>query len=671
MNANPPKKTLANFPVLVAQWHPSKNGSITPMNVAYGSTTQYWWRCPVGPDHEWKASPNVRTNTNRKVGGCPYCRGYKVSQTNSLAELFPDIAKQWHPTRNGSVIPGQVVAGSGKQYWWKCTIGPDHEWKTGVRDRTRKDYGCPYCSGKKVSVTNSIRTLYPSVAKQWHSTKNGKLTPDRVLAGSHSRYWWKCTEGPDHEWVTAVRERTTGGTGCPFCGNDRVSITNSLSCCFPNIAAEWHPTKNGKKTPDQIVSTADQYAWWRCPTGPDHEWRAIVYSRTKQKSGCPFCDGKKVSVTNSLAALFPDVAKEWHPEKNGELKPDGVGGCTQKSYWWKCPKGPDHEWRATVANRTFAKSGCPFCRGLKVSVTNSLANLFPAVAKQWHPVKNGKLTSHDVVAGTNRKYWWKCTEGPDHEWVISVNDRTYGQYGCPYCAGQKVSVTNSLAALFPKIAKQWHHKKNGKDSPDAVTSKTNKKVWWNCPINSDHEWPATIASRTFMKSGCPFCTVVPRSKTELYLAFELFHFFDIDMDAHKINSPEGLLDVDIIIDAHKLVVEFDGRYFHKGKEDFDRKKAGLLEEMGWRVIRVRESPLEPLSPSDIQVPINATPKMVANRVLGHLATKLNISIPGLEDYKKRHSSINTKAAEHYIDQLLTRQSGQPNSSQGKLPLMDA
>jgi len=126
------------------------------------------------------------------------------------------------------------------------------------------------------------------------------------------------------------------------------------------------------------------------------------------------------------------------------------------------------------------------------------------------------------------------------------------------------------------------------------------------------------------------------------------------------------MDVDIIINEHKLIVEYDGYYWHKDNEERDRNKSEQLGKLGWRVLRVRESPLEALTAFDIQVPLNAKSKIIANRVLDRLATKFNIPIPGLEDYKRRHSLINSKAAVDYIEQLLTKQAS--HCLQGELPL---
>src|SRR5262249_42858568 len=146
---------------------------------------------------------------------------------------------------------------------------------------------CPYCAGKRVSITNSLTSLFPEIAAQWHPTKNGNLTPDKVVAGSNKRFWWKCPKGPDHEWQAQLSSRTGAGSGCPCCAGQLVSVTNSLATVFPEVAAQWHPTRNGDLSPDTVSAGAELKVWWRCPNGPDHEWQARLPNRTSGKQGCP------------------------------------------------------------------------------------------------------------------------------------------------------------------------------------------------------------------------------------------------------------------------------------------------------------------------------------------------------------------------------------------------
>ena len=83
----------------------------------------------------------------------------------------------------------------------------------------------------------------------------------------------------------------------------------------------------------------------------------------------------------------------------------------------------------------------------------SLAEVNPELAKEWHPTKNGDLTTMDVTAGSAKKVWWKCDKGVDHEWEATIVKRNRGRK-CPICSGQKVVKSNCLATTHPEIAKQ-------------------------------------------------------------------------------------------------------------------------------------------------------------------------------------------------------------------------
>ena len=50
---------LAVQPGIAEQWHPVKNGDLTPKNVLPYSNKKVWWVCSKG--HEWEARINNRT----------------------------------------------------------------------------------------------------------------------------------------------------------------------------------------------------------------------------------------------------------------------------------------------------------------------------------------------------------------------------------------------------------------------------------------------------------------------------------------------------------------------------------------------------------------------------------------------------------------------------------
>ena len=64
---------------------------------------------------------------------------------NSLAVHNPKLASQWHPTKNGSLLPEYVSVSSNKKVWWICE--KEHEWQAIINSRN-KGAGCPYCARK-------------------------------------------------------------------------------------------------------------------------------------------------------------------------------------------------------------------------------------------------------------------------------------------------------------------------------------------------------------------------------------------------------------------------------------------------------------------------------------------------------------------------------------------
>ena len=108
--------------------------------------------------------------------------------TTPLSVSHPELCKQWHPERNGGITPSQIVAGSKGKFGWECPEGPDHEWEARTYTRTRMGAGYPCCRNLKVSVTNSLASLFPETAAQLHPDKNNGMTADQIVAGSHKKY---------------------------------------------------------------------------------------------------------------------------------------------------------------------------------------------------------------------------------------------------------------------------------------------------------------------------------------------------------------------------------------------------------------------------------------------------------------------------------------------------
>jgi hypothetical protein len=283
-----------------------------------------------------------------------------------------------------------VALNSARKIWWRCQKCSE-EWKTSPVYRSKGRSGCPICRPRLAGVDKAppLSKSHPKLAKQWHPTKNGPWTPHDLTAGSNIKVWWQCPSAPDHVWEGIIQTRTTSSTqtmGCPFCDSKRAAKGNCLSTLFPDVAALLHPTKNRTLTADMLIAGSGKRVWWLC--AQDHEWKERVSALTLAGQRCPYCANQRVSKTNSVAAHSPPLIEQWHPTKNGNLTPAAVIAGSHKKVWWKCAAGPDHEWEEMPLKRCYQNVGCPFCSHHRASVTNSLATLDPALAKQCLAVAN-------------------------------------------------------------------------------------------------------------------------------------------------------------------------------------------------------------------------------------------------------------------------------------------
>lgn len=490
------KHTLAvEHPELAGEWSPQN--PMGPDAVFSGSSRKVWWRCPTCR-REYQATV---ANRAKNRSNCPFCAHRRAHEETCLATLRPDIAGQWHPELNLPLTPHDVVPGSEKEVFWLC--GEGHVWRASVLSRTGPRGGiCPICHPWIRYGRPTSQPMDPSLVGLWHPTKNLPLTPDSLTSRSNRRVWWRCEKG--HEWQGSVNNLRSlpPPKRCPFCNDRAVCADNSLQARYPELAREWDE-RNLPLTPDKVLYCSGKRCWWRRGA---FVWQATIKERLRKNEGIPRSQSLLCDPQLRLSVTHPELAAQWDPVKNGSLTPDQVTARSSKKVWWLCAYG--HSWQTAPLKR-LRGDGCPFCSGRRPSEEYCLQALYPGIAAQWHPAKNGSLTPRDVTPGSGRAVWWLCEKG--HEWRSSISNRCRRGHNCPRCADRSKR-HGSLVEERPDLLPEWDGKNNGSSAWDCP-ARSNKKVWWRCSV-CGHAWQATPDSR-FSGSGCPVCAKKRRRITDL------------------------------------------------------------------------------------------------------------------------------------------------------------
>ena len=207
----------------------------------------------------------------------------------------------------------------------------------------------------------SLALINPAMAAEWHRTKNGPLTPSNFTPGSDHVASWQCEKG--HEWEAAISSRNFFNSRCPYCVGKKATPENCMATTRPDMASVWHTTKNGNATPHNTKAGSGIKRWWNCLENPEHEWRRAP-DKLQHLSLDNFCPHCRIERNPPLAITHPEIARMWHPKKNGDATPNDIARGSSRRRWWICPENPEHEWQNSPCNIT--KSGrrlgyCPFC----------------------------------------------------------------------------------------------------------------------------------------------------------------------------------------------------------------------------------------------------------------------------------------------------------------------
>lgn len=553
---------------LMSEWDWEENDrcELDPKKLTLGSGEKANWVCTKG--HKWVASIVDRTG---KGLGCPYCSNKRILPGyNDLQSQRPDLMADWDYEAN-TLDPSAVAVKSSKTAAWICPKG--HKYNKAIYKRAAGE-GCPSCAKalrtsfpeqcfffyiKKVypDAINSYREIFdngmeldifiPSVKtgieydgvfwhdqsglsreeKKYHICKENHIRLFRIKEGSFTdfadnadRIWFipqKCdyqlldfyiTDLLKHLifWSANLPDVNVARDKLEILEFKTLRFEDSLAALYPEIAKEWHPSKNGKLTPDLFIPGSSERAWWLC-SKCGNEWQASIVNRTKGH-GCDICatSRRKITKKDTILSRRGSIDKkwcllDWDYEEN-EYGPEYYTNGSGEVVSWRC-HNCGYKWKTPICNRTRDyKNGCPLCSGKEiVSGINDLPTVKPELMEEWDYEKNTEIDPTTVSRGSHEYVSWKC-KICGYRWTAQIYNRANGK-GCPCCANRVVVPgINDLATTDPELAAEWHPTLNSL-KPTEVTRGQSKKIYWIC-AKCGNVWQDTLNHRSRGR-GCSKC----------------------------------------------------------------------------------------------------------------------------------------------------------------------
>jgi Probable Zinc-ribbon domain len=173
--------------------------------------------------------------------------------------------------------------------------------------------------GRGVRRSRSLAALRPDLPQSLHSELNAHLDPYRIGVRSGKKLWWSCAA----------------------CGH--VWCARRTSARAAEAARAAHNRSERRQPPRHTRPFAGR-----------HCARHRVGAASSRRN-------RRVSRDRSLALKRPDLARELHPTRNGDLDPLSLAAYSNQVVWWLCPKC-GNAWQRAPYGRV-AAGRCHACRG--------------------------------------------------------------------------------------------------------------------------------------------------------------------------------------------------------------------------------------------------------------------------------------------------------------------
>jgi hypothetical protein len=454
---------LKRYPDICAEWDYAANTGLDPSQLLPNTPRKAFWRCG-------SCSHQFSSRIDHRIGmgvGCPRCRELGrvdkhraafVKKSGSLSDAFPEIAKQWHPSRNLPLLPSQFTSGSRRKIWWRCKRG--HSWRAAISNRIYGETDCPYCKANtsqlELRLFAELHAIFGNV--RWREKFLGFeidiLVPDFRFGVEVDGFPWHLGKEDLDTRKTKTLEKN---------GFRLIHVRHELLTPLSAQDVQFSKTTDEKTTVGRLISRLMEIG-----VGKEHTLQQYLKSG-KFIAQRVFDDisafGLYAAPGKSLADLYPDIARQWDEERNKQLRPDMFTPGSSRKIWWKCALG--HTWRETIARRVKGAI-CPGCSVRKATELHNLEILSPELLRFWD-YKANSLSPKELTPKSNKIVVWRCANS--HQFSKSPKEFA-GHPNCPEC--------NSVKHASPFLAVYWDHLRNGDATPSVIQKSSGKAYWWKC-----------------------------------------------------------------------------------------------------------------------------------------------------------------------------------------------
>lgn len=403
------------YPNVASEWDTGRNNSSPSAHLPSENNNKYWWLCKLG--HSYQMTINARTNQG---SGCPYCAGQAVDESNSLRATHAHLIEEWDYTKNATLTPDELTAGSNKTVWWKCKYG--HSWKAAVYSRA-SGKGCAHCSNQtsrpELRLLTELEMVFEKVK---HRAKR--------FGNEYDIYIPDYSTGIEYD-------------GAAFHQNHERDVAKNNAAHSRGIALI-----RIREQPLQAISEHDIILDQDNVIHKKHINRliSIVEKSVDRKRVISYIN--KTSFQNSkrynelvkylpgplpgrsFADRYPNLMKEWDYDKNSPLKPHDVSYGSNIEVSWRCVN--NHTFKMSPKTRHHGQN-CPFCSGRRLAPERSLGSRYPELIAEWDEFRNQGKTPFDFTFASHHNAWWICPNGHSYQAKISSRTRKPRGSGCKTC----------------------------------------------------------------------------------------------------------------------------------------------------------------------------------------------------------------------------------------------